>query len=76
LEWNDEALADKYYQGLKNNIKDNITRIAKQSDTLLVMIEVAVKIDNRIYERRMERRGTYTRPFRGHNRKKKAWAKK
>jgi hypothetical protein len=40
------------------------------------MIEVAVKIDNWIYKRKMKQRGIYTRSFRGYNKKKKAWAKK
>jgi hypothetical protein len=40
------------------------------------MIKVAVKIDNWIYERKMEQRGIYIRPFGDYNGKKKAWAKK
>jgi molybdopterin converting factor small subunit len=76
LEWDDEALADKYYQGLKDDVKDDIARIAKRPDTLSGMIEVAVKIDNRIYERKMEKRGSYAKPFGGYGGKKKSWNKR
>jgi hypothetical protein len=65
------VLANKYYQGLKDNIKDNIARIAKQPDTLSAIIKVAVKINNRIYERKIERYSIYTKLFEGYNEKKK-----
>lgn len=64
LDWNDEALADSVYQGLKDEVKDEIAKIPKRPDSYLKMIEIAVRIDNRLYERRMERRhrGTTWRP--------------
>jgi hypothetical protein len=54
LDWDNEALADQFYYGLKDNVKDEISRIAHQPQELSKMIETAVRIDNRLYERHME----------------------
>jgi len=49
----------KYYQGLKNPVKDEISQSDKP-ETLLEMIQLAIKIDNRIYKRRLEKKGVYS----------------
>jgi hypothetical protein len=54
--WGDEAICDQYYKGLKDHVKDEISRSDKPDD-LKEMIEMAQKIDNRYYERQLERKG-------------------
>jgi hypothetical protein len=56
--WNDEALCAQYYRGLKDGVKDEMCRSDKPDD-LKEMIDLAVKIDNRLYERNLEKRGHY-----------------
>lgn len=56
LGWNEPTLMAHYYQGLKNEVKDDLVR-EDRPDTLERYIEMAVKIDNRQYERRMEKKG-------------------
>jgi hypothetical protein len=54
--WNDGALASQYYRGLKDHVKDEIARDVRPS-TLASMINTAVQIDDRAYERKLEKRG-------------------
>jgi hypothetical protein len=56
VSWNDEALAAQFYQGLKDAVKDEIAR-QDRPKSLSSMIELAIKIDTRIWERQMERKG-------------------
>lgn len=58
LEWNDEALAAQFYLGLKENVKDEMAR-DDRPDTFHEMWETAIKIDTRIYDRQLERKGTF-----------------
>jgi hypothetical protein len=57
LDYGDEALAEAFYDTLKEEIKDEISRIEKRPTTLLEMKKHAIRIDNRMYERRMEKKG-------------------
>jgi hypothetical protein len=57
-DWNDGALRARYYQGLKSSVQDEISRSDKP-DTLEEMIKLAIKIDNRNFERSLERKGHY-----------------
>lgn len=57
-DWNDDALKAQYYRGLKDIVKDEIARSDRPRD-LQAMVEQAIKIDNRNYERQMEKRGHY-----------------
>jgi hypothetical protein len=54
--WNDDALCHQYYTGLKDYVKDEMSRSDKPDD-LKEMIELAQKIDNRHYERQLEKKG-------------------
>ena len=54
MNWDDTALTAQYYKGLKNFIKDEISRSERPS-TLAKMIEKSVIIDNRVYKRSMEK---------------------
>lgn len=58
-QWGDEAICDQYYMGLKDHVKDEIAR-ADKPDDLKEMIELAQKIDNRYYERQLEKKGGTT----------------
>jgi len=55
-DWNDEALKNQYYRGLKDFIKDEMAR-SDRPDDLKDMIELSQKIDNRHYERKLEKGG-------------------
>ncbi|PGG94958.1 hypothetical protein AJ80_10075 [Polytolypa hystricis UAMH7299] len=57
LDWNDSALAGAAYDGLKEEVKDEIARLEERPNTLSEMIKHAVRIDTRIWERRLERKG-------------------
>lgn len=55
VEWNDPALADCFYRGLKDNVKD---RIAEQGrpKAFLELVHLAINIDARIWERLVEKK--------------------
>ena len=65
-EWDDDALAAVYYKGLKDPIKDELSRkdIPKDMDKI---VERAVRIDNRLQEQKAERKnGNFNwLPYRG-----------
>jgi hypothetical protein len=56
IDWNEEALIAQYYQGLKDSVKDELAR-QNRPDTFNAMVQIAVRIDNRLYERKLERMG-------------------
>ena len=56
LEWDDGALTDALYRGFKDEVKDDIARIDPRPDTFTEMARSGIRIDNRLYERRMERK--------------------
>jgi hypothetical protein len=53
-QWDDHALAAQFYRGLKEGIKDEIARVGRPH-TLKEMMDTALRIDNRLYERSLER---------------------
>ena len=54
IQWNDYSQTSQFYQRLKKEIKNDIAR-RERSVFLRTMIETTVKIDNRLYERRMKK---------------------
>jgi hypothetical protein len=48
-----------FYRGLKEFVKDELSRI-DYIDTLQELSEAAIKIDNRAYKRRIEKKGIFT----------------
>lgn len=54
LNWDQTALTATFYKGLKDAIKDELARL-DQPDELMPLIEIATKIDNRMWERRQEK---------------------
>ena len=56
MSWYDNALNAQYYRGLKESVKDDLVR-GERPDELQTMIDASIRIDNRLYERRMEKSG-------------------
>lgn len=56
LDWDPQPLMEYFYQGLKEEVKDELCK-TDRPDTLAKFIEKATKIDERIYQRRQERKG-------------------
>ena len=59
LSWDNNALAFAYYKGLKDSVKDELARL-ERIENLSKLAETAIKIDNRLHERRQERKGVHT----------------
>jgi hypothetical protein len=56
MDWGDSALIEQFYKGLREDVKDDISR-EKRPNTLTAFVDLAIQIDNRLYERRQERKG-------------------
>ena len=56
IDWDENALIAQYYQGLKESLKDELARQERPSK-LAEFVELAVRLDNRLYERKLERSG-------------------
>ena len=54
IQWDDYSQTSQFYQELKKKIKNDIVR-EERLVSLRIMIETTVKIDNRLYERRMKK---------------------
>ena len=64
LGYPDKALIDMFYRGLKEEVKDEVIKVRPAPLDLTEYIEMAVSIDNMLYERRMEKKGNYGSNFR------------
>ncbi|KAK4684316.1 hypothetical protein P7C73_g5871, partial [Tremellales sp. Uapishka_1] len=53
LNWNNDAQAAQFYRGLKDEVKNELARIGRPEE-LEDLIEATTRIDNRLYERRLE----------------------
>jgi len=54
LSWNDNALRDQYYTGLKPAVKDALAYSNSDPATLKELSDLAIRLDNRLFERRIE----------------------
>ncbi len=54
IDWNDSALSSQFYTGLKDSLKDDLSKVTKPS-SLNKLIQIAIRLDNRDHERRLER---------------------
>src|SRR5271169_1154130 len=54
LNWEDEPLAHRFYQGLKDPIKDEIVRFGRPNQ-LEPLVQLTIDIDSRLYDRALER---------------------
>jgi hypothetical protein len=61
LGWNDEALRGQYYTGLKPEVKDALAYASEDPQTLKDLSDLAIKLDNRLYDRRMNKSGPNNR---------------
>ena len=57
-QWGAVSLVAQFYKGLKDRVKDNVAQVNRPSQ-LQSMITLAIRIDDRQYERELERKGTY-----------------
>ena len=55
LEWADSPLVEAFYKGLREDVKDELSK-TERTDNLSEFVTQAIKIDNRLYERRMEKK--------------------
>jgi len=53
-QWNDEALCHLFYKGLKETVKDDLAH-RDRTGSLDDLIDLSIKLDNRLYERSLER---------------------
>ncbi|SOV05551.1 uncharacterized protein UDID_18456 [Ustilago sp. UG-2017a] len=60
LNWDEDAMAWFFYRGLKENVKDDLSRTGKPTD-LETLIQRSLEIDNCIAERISERKRVITR---------------
>jgi len=56
IEWDDAALMTMFRRGLKDNLKDEIMRDGRSISDMSDLIEVAIDLDDKLYERAMEKR--------------------
>src|SRR5277367_252243 len=61
MQWNDEALRDQFYLNLTEELKDEIAPVGKPK-TYFEMKTLAIGLDTRLCERRLERSNTTSRP--------------
>ena len=54
VNWNDDAQAAQFYRGLKDSVKDELSRVGRPH-TLAQLQETAIRIDTRLFERQVER---------------------
>ena len=57
-EWNDDALMAMYRRDLKNLVKDELMRYEGISRNLENLIRIFIELNNKIYFRLIEKRGT------------------
>jgi len=56
IEWDDVALMTMFRRGLKDNLKNEIMRDGKFISDMFDLIEVAIDLDDKLYERAMKKR--------------------
>ena len=61
--YDDEALKRSFYKGLKDKVKDELSRI-DELQNLTYLAKTSIKIDERQYQRRMEKQGRMPLHFR------------
>ena len=60
--WDDIALKASFYSGLKDDVKDKLVRV-DLPDTLDELMNMVIKINGRLYERRQEKQHKGERPY-------------
>jgi hypothetical protein len=67
VKYTDQTKIFMFYRGLKNEVKDELSKIIDQPGEFLQYVELAIKIDNRLYERRLEKKGNTSGQFQRNN---------
>lgn len=62
LNWNDAALRDQFYSGLKSEVKDALAFSNVDWTTFKQLSNLAIRLDNRLFERRSDHSRTRTLP--------------
>ena len=62
-EFNDSAMICGLYQGLNEEVKDAMAFIPERPDTFLEFSQLVISVDNRLFERRNERKGRQNQPY-------------
>ena len=57
VQWGQDALKRRFYDGLKDDVKDELIKTDRDTQTLDEYMNAAITIDNRQFERRQERQG-------------------
>ena len=63
LKWDDNALMAMYQKGLKENVKDHLAFHGGVVESLDDLIEASISIDDKLYERALEKRYRGNVPF-------------
>jgi len=63
VHWGPDALKRRFYDGLKDDVKDELIKTDRDTQTLDAYMNTAITIDNRQFERRQERQGKKGAPF-------------
>src|SRR5436190_13091535 len=61
ITWNDQAVFDRFYEGLCENVKDGLVHENPRPTLLEDLISAALRIDGRIYEHILERKSASAR---------------
>ena len=59
LDWGDEALMEIFQDGLKDGVKDQLIFWPGTIDNLTVLTQTAIEIDDKLYERVLEKRNKH-----------------
>ena len=62
VNWDESALKHRFYKGLKSTVKDELCKLDRYAYDFDDYANEAIKIDSRLYERKMEDRGHYAKP--------------
>jgi hypothetical protein len=71
LDWDTSALKTYFYDGLKDSVKDILATLQDEPSDFDEYQELCVRIDNRLYERKLETKGTRTNNNSNNNNHKK-----
>jgi len=63
VHWGPDALKRRFYDGLKDDVKDELIKTDRDTQTLDAYMNTAITIDNRQFERRQERQRKKGVPF-------------
>jgi hypothetical protein len=74
LNWADGPAIVQFYQGMKEDVKDQFMLIDRPTEISEMQMK-AIEIDNRLYERRLEKRGRFV-PQHQKDQKKSTWNNK